>query len=224
MNKPEELKVFISNRESICDECGENLGTKAWIFLNREKGVLCLSCADLDQLEFLPSGNMALTVRSKKYSKLYAVVLKWSRARKQYERQGLLVQGEAIEKAEQECLNDAEFRERRRVAEAERRAELDQDFIQSFSIQIRNLFPSCPKNRETVIAEHACKKYSGRIGRTASAKKFDEKAITLAVIAHIRHTMTNYDELLCKGTDRFDARSLVAKMVEETVQHWSATP
>jgi len=28
-----ELKVFISSRESRCDECGENLGHDAWILL-----------------------------------------------------------------------------------------------------------------------------------------------------------------------------------------------
>ena len=47
-----ELKVFISNRESVWGECNENLGTGAWIFLTREEGALCLSCADLDHLEF----------------------------------------------------------------------------------------------------------------------------------------------------------------------------
>ena len=38
----EEIKVFISNRESRCDECGEDLGSKAWITLAGEKGALCL--------------------------------------------------------------------------------------------------------------------------------------------------------------------------------------
>src|SRR5262245_30271969 len=99
-----ELKVFISLRETVCGECKEILDSGSWIFLAGEKGALCLSCADLDHLEFLPSGNMALTLRAKKYSSLYAVVLKWSRTRKRYERQGLLVQQEAIDKAEEECL------------------------------------------------------------------------------------------------------------------------
>lgn len=45
------------------------------------KGALCLSCADLDHLVFLPTGSAALTRRSAKYSILSAVVLKWSRAR-----------------------------------------------------------------------------------------------------------------------------------------------
>ena len=81
----QEFKVFISTRESICGECGENLGSKAWITLAGEKGALCLACADLDHLLFLPSGNMALTRRARKHSTLVAVVLKWSRARKRYE-------------------------------------------------------------------------------------------------------------------------------------------
>jgi hypothetical protein len=50
-------------------------------------------------------------------------VLKWSRARKQYERQGLLVEEQAIEQAEQECLADSEARAIRREREAARRAE-----------------------------------------------------------------------------------------------------
>ena len=54
---------------------------------------------------------------------------------------------------------------------------------------------------ETVIAEHACLKHSGRIGRTAAAKNFDEPVIRLAVIAHIRHTKTPYDKLLANGFD-----------------------
>ena len=83
-----ELKVFISGRESKCDECGENLGRGAWIVLQGDdKGAACLSCADLDPLVFLASGDAALTRRSRKYSKLAAIVLKWSRARKRYERQ-----------------------------------------------------------------------------------------------------------------------------------------
>jgi hypothetical protein len=107
-NSPEELKVFISTRESTCGECGENLGTQAWIFLRREKGALCLACTDLDHLVFMESGDAALTRRARKHSILSAVVLKWSRNRKRYERQGILVESEALEKAELGCLADSE--------------------------------------------------------------------------------------------------------------------
>jgi hypothetical protein len=90
--KPEDLKVFISLRDSKCDECGEELGRKAWITLEENKGALCLACADLDELVFLPTGDAALTRRARKHSVLSAVVLKFSQARGRYERQGLLVE------------------------------------------------------------------------------------------------------------------------------------
>lgn len=221
--KSDDLKVFISHRESVCGECQEDLGSKAWITLDREKGALCLSCADMDHLVYLPAGDMALTIRSKKYSKLSAVVLKWSRARKRYERQGLLVESEALEKAEQECLSDAESRERRRDREAERRMELDHQYVNQFAHRIRELYPACPPNREVVIAEHACLKYSGRIGRSESAKSFDEDAVRLAVAAHIRHVETEYDELMMRGYERWEARDKVNSFVDQILEKWRKT-
>src|SRR5258705_3804998 len=214
----EEIKVFISNRESICGECEENLGPKAWITLAGDKGSLCLECADLDHLEFLPTGDAALTRRAKKYSVLSAVVLKWSRARKRYERQGLLVEEKALERAEVECLVDSEVRAQRNLRAQERRDELDEQYVEVFGKRIRELFPNCPKGREQAIAEHACRKYSGRVGRSAAAKNLDECVVKLAVLAHIRHRETNYDELLGTGGDRGDARALVRARVDEIRQ------
>src|SRR6266404_9474426 len=133
----QELKVFISSRESTCGECGENLGSKAWITLAGEKGALCLACADLDHLLFLPSGNVALTRRARKHSTLAAVVLKWSRARKRYERQGLLVEEQGLQKAEEECLADNEIRARRREREAARREEMDSEYVGEFAARVR---------------------------------------------------------------------------------------
>ena len=161
MAKTEDLKVFISNRDSTCHECHEQLGRQAWITLAGERGALCLACADLDHLVFLPSGDAALTRRAKKHSGLYAVVLKWSRARKRYERQGLLVKEEALATAEAECLADEDARRRSREREAARRAELDEEFVRRFAERIRELFPGC-LGRERSIAKFACQKYSGR--------------------------------------------------------------
>src|SRR5215813_6284577 len=129
-NPTEELKVFISTRESSCGECGENLGSKAWITLFKEKGALCLACADLDHLVFLPSADAALTRRAKKHSTLSAVVLKWSRARNRYERQGLLIEEQALEKAEEECPADSEVRDRRRERETFQRADVDRRYVE----------------------------------------------------------------------------------------------
>jgi hypothetical protein len=214
------LTVFITTGESACAECGEDLGRRAWITLTRDKGALCLACADLDHLIFLPAGDAALTRRARKYSTLAAVVLRWSRARKRYERQGLLVEAEALEKAEQECLVDSEARVRRREREAERRAELDRAYVEHFAERVRQLFPGCPADREMVIAEHACQKYSGRVGRSAAAKELDESAVRLAVIAHIRHAETDYDDLLAQGLDRWDARAQVEEDVAQVIAKW----
>jgi hypothetical protein len=214
------IKVFISNRDSTCDECGESLGRKAWITLASEGRALCLSCGDLDHLEFLAAGDTALTRRAKKHSRLSAVVLRWSGARKRYERQGLLVETEALEKAEAECLDDAQVRERRRARAEERRQETDLAFVAQFAEAVCAHYPSCPPGRERTIAEHACLKYSGRVGRSAAAKALDENAIRLAVTAHARHRETDYDALLATGRNRASCRAEVASEVKRVLECW----
>lgn len=217
-----EIKVFISHRDSKCDECDEQLGTQAWITLEEDKGALCLACADLDELVFLPTGDAALTRRSKKYSTLSAVVLKFSRARGRYERQGLMVEEVALAKAEAECLADSEVRQRRNERARERRAELDEEFVREFAKRIRALFPKCPEGREQIIAEHACLKYSGRVGRSAGAKSYEEEMVRLAMKAHVRHRETNYDSLLARGRSRGEARAQVRERVDAVLKEWGA--
>lgn len=215
-----DLKVFITIHETTCSECGAELGRHAWIFLAGEHGALCLSCADLDHLLFLPPGDAALTRRTHKHSTLSAVVLEWSRARKRYERQGLLVEAQALEQAEQECLADQEVRQRRQEREALRRLELDAGYVVKFAQRVRELYPGCPEGRENEIAEHACLKYSGRVGRSAAAKSLDSNAIRLAVIAHVRHAESDYDQLLADGHERQEARAQVASEIDQVLERW----
>lgn len=220
MSKDKDIVVFISTRDATCDECGQGLGRKAWITLDGKKNALCLSCADLDHLVFLASGDAALTRRSRKHSGLSAVVVKWSSARKRYERQGLLVENEALERAEEECAADEGARKLARDRATARRAELDQDYVRRFAGRVRELYPNCPADREHLIAEHACRKYSGRVGRSAAAKALDEEAVRLAVTAHVRHAETNYDDLLLQGIEREDARERVYQKVYEVLNRW----
>ena len=220
MKETQGMKVFISTRESPCDECGEDLGKGAWITLAGERGALCLSCADLDHLIFLPSGDAALTRRARKHSTLSALVLKWSRTRKRYERQGILVEEAALMTAEAECLADDEARVRRREREAGRRSEHDRGYLESFARRVRELFPNCPSGTEQTVAEHACLKYSGRVGRCAAAKALDEEAVRLAVAAHARHAETPYGALLAAGCDRHEARRQVAHRTRSLLDTW----
>ena len=217
--KNKEIVVFIVRRDTKCSECDEELWSGSFLYLENDKA-LCLSCADLGHLEYLPSGDLALTRRSTKYSKIHAKVLKWSQTRKRYERQGILVETNAIEQAMEECEADAQMREFRREREKIKREERDQKFIEEYARHIRELFPGCPASGEFKIANHACQKYSGRVGRSAASKEFDPQAIILAVQAHVRHEYTNYDELLMAGWERFEARDAVRGQVEETLNQW----
>ena len=94
---------------------------------------LCLRCADLDHLVFLERGDAALTRRAGRYSTLRAVVVRFSRSRKRYERQGVLVEEQALVRAEQECLSDAEARRPARERAAERRQAHDAEYLATFA-------------------------------------------------------------------------------------------
>jgi hypothetical protein len=74
LNRPDGPVVFEIGRDSACSECG----TEIWHggFLLMEAGeLLCLACARLADLEYLPAGDAALTRRSSKYSGRSAVVV-----------------------------------------------------------------------------------------------------------------------------------------------------
>jgi hypothetical protein len=99
---------------------------------------------------------------------------------------------------------------------------LDREYVEHFAARVRELFPRCPAGKEVAIAEHACLKHSGRIGRSAAAKDLDEKAVRLAVMAHVRHVETRYDELTARGHDRWNARAEVEDDVHRILSEWEA--
>jgi hypothetical protein len=214
-----ELVVFRVRRDTRCAECEAELGRGELLRVESQRA-LCLACADLDHLDFLPRGDAALTRRARAHSTLQAVVVEWSRTRQRYERQGLLVESDALARAEIECLSDAEVRARRRERAAARREDEDIAYVAAFASSIREMFSKCPADEATQIAAHACQRYSGRVGRTAAAKAFDGEAVRLAVGAHVRHMHTPYDRLLAQFGDRLLARDQVRDQVEEILSAW----
>src|SRR4029078_4179584 len=106
-----------------------------WLRLEKERP-LCMSCADLAHLVFLPRGDAALTRRASRYSSLKAVLVRFSRSRNRYERQGVLVEEAALARAEQECLADSDARARARERRAEYEAEVDLRFHGDFAQRI----------------------------------------------------------------------------------------
>jgi hypothetical protein len=197
------------------------LGKGRWIRVENDKA-LCMTCADLAHLEYLPSGNTALTRRATKHSPLRAVVVQWARARKHYERQGILVTAGALRRAEEECLADEERRARQRERAAERRENEDREYLAAVTVKLKELFPGCPPVEAAQIAAWTCQKHSGRVGRSAAAKDFDPQALRLAVVAHIRHEHTRYDELLMEYGDRQQAREMVRAEIEKRLARWES--
>lgn len=220
MTKTEELIAYVSTRDDVCSGCGDSIPKMDFVMPLRPRGVSCLSCAGLDYLVYLPSGNTALTSRARKYSPLSLIVKKFSKSRRRNERQGVLVSAAGLAQAEAECLSDEEQRAQRRERDRIRAEKMDKNYIQAFAVAINNFFPHCPEGRASEIADHACEKYSGRVGRSAGAKEFGERFITMSVIAHIRHTETNYDELLAKCFDRDVAREQVWEKISQCLVRW----
>jgi hypothetical protein len=132
----------------------------------------------------------------------------------------LLVESGALERAQEECLSDEEKRQVAREKAALAREQADQQYVTQFTESIRLRYPDCPVGEAEAIAKHACAKYSGRVGRSAAAKSFDTTAIDLAVKAHVRHTHSEYDQLLSRGWERFEARSEVSDRVAEIMERW----
>jgi len=215
-----DIVVFSPLKDWICASCGS---TGSMLFREGDQA-LCLECADLDHLVFLPSGDAALTRRAKRASGLWAVVVRFSRARHRYERQGVLVEEPALAAAEAQCLADEDARERRKEREAHRRAAQDVTFQAQLADQIVRLFPGCSRPRAESIAIRAGARGSGRVGRSAAGRALDPQAITLAVVASIRHQDTEYDELLMRGVDRAEARERVRGAVDSTLDDWERGP
>ena len=214
------LTVLVSHRASTCAACGEALPVDAWLHVAEDQRTICLPCAGLDRLELVAPGDAALTRRALRESKLSAVVSKWRKDRKRFERQGVLVEPDALLRAEYACLLDAEARARRRDRERERRRALDESFIRAFASRIRAAFPACPPKVEMEIAEHACAKGTGRVGRSAQARTFEPDAIHLAVRAHVRHRETRYDALLASGRHVWQARMAVQREIDAVLARW----
>lgn len=211
-----ELVVISALNDWTCTACS---GTGDLLMMEGP-GPLCLGCADLDHLVFLPAGDAAVTRRARKASGLSAVVVRFSRSRRRYERRGILVEEEALATAEAQCLADEDARVSRRQRDEARRAAHDVELQAAFAGEITRSFPGCPPERAAAIASHAAARSSGRVGRSAAGRALDPEAVALAVAASVRHVDTSYDELLMSGVPRADARDRVGDDVRLVLDRW----
>lgn len=93
-----DLVVIQPLNDWTCHRCG---GTGD-ILIMEAAGPVCLRCVGLDDLEFLPGGNAVLTRRAKAKSARHAIVIRFSKSRRRYERQGLLVEPQSLAEVRRE--------------------------------------------------------------------------------------------------------------------------
>ena len=101
LEKLPDLVAFIIIKDRKCSQCQKDLGKGSFLFMETDQP-LCMECAGFGHLVFLPSGDAGLTRKAKKYSAASLVVVKFSRVRKRYERQGILVEEDVLRKGEGE--------------------------------------------------------------------------------------------------------------------------
>lgn len=74
------------------------------------------------------------------------------------------------------------------------------------------------------MARHTGLRGSGRVGRSAAARALDADAITMAVIASIRHADTDYGALLMGSLSRNEARERVRGEIDRVLAAWREPP
>jgi hypothetical protein len=95
---PELVVIQPLNDEWKCHRCGGSGN----LLIMENPGPACLQCLGLDDLEFLPAGDALLTRRVRSKSTRYAIVVRFSRSRRRYERQGLLVEPQVLADAQRD--------------------------------------------------------------------------------------------------------------------------
>ena len=100
---PELVVIHPLNLAWTCHRCG---GTGNLLVMENP-GPACLRCVGLDDLEFLSAGNALLTRRAKAKSVRHAVVVRFSKSRGRYERQGLLLEPRALAEVQRNLTQQA---------------------------------------------------------------------------------------------------------------------
>jgi hypothetical protein len=79
---------------------------------------------------------------------------------------------------------------------------------------LRRLAPKMPKHEFGAVVDHAL---DSRGLRSATP----ETAAWLALVAYVRHALTEYDDLLAQGYDQDSARHFVAGEINAVLAGWS---
>ena len=166
----------------------------------------------------VPTGDTFLTRTIKKSTPIVYVHVRW-KSKRRYSRFGIIAPEAVVLAARKEAERTKEARKKlRETARARSEAREETRRIQ-VEAKMREKFPGMPEDEISEVVEGAFEVGSGRVGRNTSLG--DAEKINLAVWAHIRHSHTNYDELLKEeGYDRELARFQLEEEIEAIYGQW----
>ncbi len=80
---------------------------------------------------------------------------------------------------------------------------------------LRHLAPKIPAHEFGAVVDHAM----DSAGLRAASP---ENAAWLSLVAYVRHTLTDYDEMLAEGYDHASARHFVLRDMQDVLDSWGA--
>lgn len=83
----------------------------------------------------------------------------------------------------------------------------------SIESALRRIAPKIPPHEFGAVADHA-------LDSDGLKSAAPDAAAWLSLVAYVRHTFTDYDELLAQGYDRDSARHFVAGEMEAVLKEW----
>jgi hypothetical protein len=78
---------------------------------------------------------------------------------------------------------------------------------------LRQLAPKIPPHEFSAVIDHA-------LDSPGLRTALPESAVWLSLVAYVRHTLTDYDDLLTQGYDRESARFFVAEDMQSVLDEW----
>ncbi|KAF6231807.1 hypothetical protein HO173_010109 [Letharia columbiana] len=166
---------------------------------------------------FVPKGDVYITRHCRNLTSVSGRWLWIVYDRKTNERLGIHCFQQIVEAVKEDAAGTEEKRQRAVAAKDSRDHEKAHKVLLEF-------FPNIPEGACTEILGHGFQKGSGRVGRSQILE--DQLKVHLAVNAHIRHRLTQYDSILAanRGQDaKLAAREMVYGEVRAIADSWRAT-
>jgi len=132
---------------------------------------------------------------------------------------GVVIYAEDVDRLQSAIAERDEARPSEERKQATRAAKQAKETL-AMETLIRDIFPGMPLEEARQCAAHASEIGSGRVGRSSRAGG-EIKRAQKAVVAHVRHQHTDYDQLLAEGTEREAGRTKVFDAVRYKVEAWS---